>query len=137
LIRDYLIHDQRHSVRLRQIQSLLLSLGFRLGPRRSEAANLRIKDLQTNQGIGVDLPVQDLRPELLIRSSAYGSVKSTSSVHRLPLTLLSSDELSQLLKFEKTRLGEIGDKACTNVVYIWSSEEDENEEGNLMGKKTH
>ena len=117
LIRDYLLHDQRHSPRLRQIQSLLLTLGFRLGLRRSEAVNLRIKDLQTNQGIGVDLPVQDLRPELLIRSSAYGTVKSTSLVRRLPLTLLSSDELSQLLKFEKSRLREIGDKACTSVVY--------------------
>jgi len=134
VIRSRLFQDTRYPERLRRIHVLLLTLGYRLGLRRNEAANLRLRDLQDNQGIGDDLPVQSLWPELLVRNTAHGTVKSNKSVRRLPLALLLlPEELQELLLFKRQRLGEIDTERIGNELLFCHSGHDHRK---LMDRET-
>lgn len=87
--------------RLAAIRELVLILGYRCGLRRSEVASLRLQDLPGLLEPGCH------HPELLVRNNLYATVKSPSSVRRLPLWLFLMDsELAQLRLWVRRRHAE-------------------------------
>lgn len=72
---------------LQQMRSLIAMLAFRCGLRRGECLRLRLCDFHPGSF-----------PELLVRNSRYGRTKSSSSVRRLPLHALLTDDQLQSLK---------------------------------------
>ncbi|QCF27417.1 site-specific integrase [Hydrocarboniclastica marina] len=92
---------QSADARLAAIRELILILGYRCGLRRSEVASLRIQDVP---GI---LKPGCKHPELLVRNNLYATVKSSSSVRRLPLWLFLMDsEMAQLRQWVRLRYSE-------------------------------
>lgn len=74
---------------------LLLILGYRLGPRRNELAYIQWRDLQGLDG---------KRPLLWIHSHRESTLKTASSVRRLPLShLLEPTELQELREWAQRR----------------------------------
>ncbi|RUT76891.1 site-specific integrase [Marinobacter sp. NP-6] len=85
--------------RLMRIQRLVLILGFRCGLRRGEVQKIQLRDLP-----GVCEPELD-DPQLLIRPSAFGSIKTNAGIRKLPLTvLLTPNELRELRYWTQQRL---------------------------------
>lgn len=96
-----LLSQQSSEPRLARIRRLVLILGFRCGLRRGEIHKLQLRDLP-----GLCRPELS-RPELLVRPSKYGSVKSNAGIRRLPLSvLLTLSELRELRDWVKLRLSE-------------------------------
>lgn len=91
---------QTHSKdpRMARIRSLVLMLGFRCGLRRGEVQKIQLRDLP-----GVSEPALD-KPELKIRPSTFGSVKTNASIRKLPLSvLLTAEELRDLRYWTQQR----------------------------------
>lgn len=79
------------TTRLATIRTLILTLGYRCGLRRSEVASLTLRDLPGLLEPGCT------RSELLVRTNRYARGKTVSSTRRLPLWLmLMPEELNQL-----------------------------------------
>lgn len=96
-----LLSQQGSEPRLARIRRLVLILGFRCGLRRGEVHKLQLRDLP-----GLCRPELS-RPELLVRPSKYGSVKSNAGIRRLPISvLLTHSELRELRDWVKLRLSE-------------------------------
>lgn len=94
---------QLHSAdsRMARIRTLVLTLGFRCGLRRGEVQKIQLRDLP-----GVSEPELE-NPQLLIRPSAFGSVKTNAAIRRLPLSvLLTAEELRELRYWTQQRLSE-------------------------------
>ena len=81
-----------------KMRSLIAMLAFRCGLRRGECLRLRLCDFHPGSC-----------PELLVRNSRYGRTKSSSSVRRLPLhALLSDDQLQNLKDWVDYRASVVG-----------------------------
>ena len=107
--------DIHQSERIRRIQRLLVILGYRCGLRRNEALTLQIHDLQDEQGLDLDEPLQSLRPELVIKNNLQGTVKNEKSIRRQPLSLLlTPSELTEFNQWKRLRLIEIEGFNITN-----------------------
>lgn len=95
-----LLHELVPDARTVALLRVFLILGYRLGPRRNELAHVQLKDLQGLKGP---------RPLLWIHSHRDASLKTSSSVRRLPLFhLLEPDELEELRAWEARRRQECG-----------------------------
>jgi len=89
--------------RIRNIQSILISLGFRCGLRRKEALKIEMIDIQITSSYNRH-SIRSVRPEIFIRANRYGTVKSHKSTRRLPLhLLLTKDELTELTNWTDSR----------------------------------
>ena len=89
------------STRMARIRTLVLTLGFRCGLRRGEVQKIQLRDLS-----GVCEPELE-HPQLLVRPSAFGSVKTNAAIRRLPLSiLLTEEELTELRYWTQQRLSE-------------------------------
>lgn len=95
-----LIDASTQPERFRTMQKLALTLGYRLGLRRSECAGLLIRDVAYIEGNDT------FTGELIIRSNTYRRGKSYAATRRLPLWLLMPDEQAQLIAWVKRRQGE-------------------------------
>lgn len=96
-----LLSRQNSNPRLAKMCRLVLTLGFRCGLRRGEVHTLQLGDFH-----GLCVPELS-RPELLVRPSKFGTVKSNAGVRRLPLrVLLTSDELCELRNWVQFRRSE-------------------------------
>lgn len=119
--RAYLLSDNNYSERLRSIQILLLTLGYRCGLRRNEGLKLQVRDIQggavTSKNIG--------RHEMLVRNSIYADVKYPKSTRRIPLSLLlTHDELNELIDWRDKRLQEIsGDDIHNQLLFCHAGED--------------
>lgn len=83
-----------------QICVLVARICYRMGTRRREPLQASIMDLQISK-----------TPELVIRESQYGSLKSDQAVRRLPLGLLLDDEAKELQEYAAKRRNQSGAKA--------------------------
>ncbi len=106
-VQNYITNNRNQPLRHTTIQKLILTLGFRTGLRRNEVAKLRIIDFQDGQEKNdIDL-IQSPRPEILIRNNPYRSIKSNTSIRRIPLyPLLTESELNELINWKAKRLEE-------------------------------
>lgn len=96
-LQQVLLPDQTGDT-LQKMRSLIAMLAFRCGLRRGECLKLRLCDFHPGSC-----------PELLVRNSRYGRTKSSSSVRRLPLhALLSDDQLQNLKDWVDYRASVVG-----------------------------
>lgn len=105
--RQLLATDSSDDRRLKTIQSLIFTLGFRCGLRRTEILGLQVKDLQDGTGLASGDILANVKPELLIRNNVFRTIKSQKSIRRIPLhLLLTPQELDWLLGWKRERLNE-------------------------------
>ena len=79
--------------------------------RRGEVITLQIRDLQDEYDADGDISQFGLQPELIVRNTLQGNVKSVKSTRRLPLKLLLiEDEQEELRSWKQMRLAEIAGK---------------------------
>lgn len=87
------IENAEFSDDLKLLQRFALICGYRLGMRRNEVYGLEYRDLADGMEFFI------AQPELMIRENDSGALKTESSVRRLPLgSLLSDDELECVRK---------------------------------------
>jgi len=92
---------------LQQMRSLIAMLAFRCGLRRGECQRLRLCDFHPGS-----------LPELLVRNSRYGRTKSSSSVRRLPLhALLTDDQLQSLRDWVDFRASVVGSASSEALMF--------------------
>ncbi len=70
-IKECLTNNNNIPERLREMQVLLLILGFRCGLRRNEALKLLLTDFQIERNLAIIPPISMPWPELLIRKNKY------------------------------------------------------------------
>ena len=125
LCKKMIINDPTTPTRLKKIQLLMLTLGYRCSLRRTEVNTLTLADVQDGQGI---LHVREIplsKPELLKQNNKFAKTKSNKSVRRLPLSnFLTNEELSSLIEWKGHRLTECGSGGSQNALLFC----DENEE---------
>ncbi|WP_282755530.1 tyrosine-type recombinase/integrase [Desulfuromonas thiophila] len=92
---------------LQKMRSLIAMLAFRCGLRRGECLRLRLCDFHPGS-----------LPELLVRNSRYGRTKSSSSVRRLPLqALLTDDQLQSLKDWVDFRASVVGSTSSEALMF--------------------
>lgn len=85
---------------LAQLCVLVARICYRMGTRRREPLQASVMDLQLSK-----------TPELVIRESQYGSLKSDQAVRRLPIGLMPVEEAKELLEYAVNRRNQSGAKA--------------------------
>jgi integrase len=86
--------------KLAHICVLVARICYRKGTRRREPLQASVMDLQISK-----------TPELVIRESQYGSLKSDQATRRLPLGLMPNEEANELLEHAMIRRNQSGPRA--------------------------
>ena len=105
--RNYLLNDENLTDREKEIISIVMLLGYRCGLRANEALTIKISELHDGQNIDIIDSFKVSRPELIIKYNILGKLKSNQSIRRVPLVLLLTNELKELLDWKKKRIREL------------------------------